>query len=345
MPAVRSVLSEAVDRSLEVSIAGSFSRIGYLARRAVSCWPDPPRLDGRTVLVTGASSGIGRAAAARLAGLGAQVWLTGRDEERLAAAAGEARGARAERASPGGEGPSGAGAVRTFSADLVDPGQTEALVAAVTAGGGVDAVVHNAGALFRTYRQAPDGTELTLATHLLAPFRLTSLLHPLLRRNAEAGPSAIVTVSSGGMYTEPFDLDRLEMGPDGYRGAVAYARAKRAQVVLTHEWARRFAGDGISAHCMHPGWVTTPGLESGLPSFTRLGPALRSPAEGADTIVWLTATALSPGAGGIGTGGFWHDRRRRGESYRPGTGRSAEQDLLDGTRLWDYLADRTGTGG
>ena len=98
-----------------------------------------------------------------------------------------------------------------------------------------------------------------------------------------------MTVSSGGMYTQPFDLDRLEMTPEAYRGTTAYARAKRAQVVLSHEWARRWGADGVASYASHPGWVDTPGLASGLPTFAKLGPLLRTPGEGADTVVWLAA--------------------------------------------------------
>ena len=103
-------------------------------------------------------------------------------------------------------------------------------------------------------------------------------------------------VSSGGMYTERFDLDRLEMDPEHYDGVRAYARAKRAQVVLAREWSRRWSACGVASYAMHPGWVDTPGLASGLPSFTYLGPLLRRPEEGADTAVWLAAGAARPSA-------------------------------------------------
>ena len=81
----------------------------------------------------------------------------------------------------------------------------------------------------------------------------------------------------------------METDPAGYRGAVAYARAKRAQVVLSHEWARRWASEGLASYAVHPGWVATPGLATGLPTFAKLGPLLRTPAQGADTIAWLAA--------------------------------------------------------
>jgi dehydrogenase/reductase SDR family member 12 len=191
-----------------------------------------------------------------------------------------------------------------------------------------------------------DGFELTVATHVLGPFRLTWDLAPHLHR---AGRSTIVTVSSGGMYTERFDLDRLEMDPAHYDGVRAYARAKRAQVVLAHEWSRRWSARGVTSYAMHPGWVDTPGLASGLPSFTLLGPLLRRPEEGADTAVWLaTGAARSPGTPNGAArksveDGFWHDRRLRGEYYLPWT---RPGDGLDeqGRQLWDWCATRSGLG-
>ncbi len=162
------------------------------------------------------------------------------------------------------------------------------------------------------------------------------------------------------MYAQPFDLDRLEMKQDGYDGVVAYARAKRAQVVMADAWAARFAAADVAAYSMHPGWVDTPGLQAGLPRFRAVWrPLLRSPAEGADTIVWLAAGgalggagrvgADEAGAGGVGAGGvgaggaragFYHDRRlrpvRRWPLSRPV--RPGDEDAL-----LAWCAARTGT--
>ena len=329
-------LARAVDELLEATVVGSFSRIGISVRRRLERWGDPPRVDGASFVVTGASSGIGRAVAVQLARLGGAVWLVGRDPARTAEAA--------RSAAAGGHGP-----VRAVVLDVVDVEAVQSfaddLARSVPR---LDGLVHGAGALLPRYRTAPDGTELTVATHVLAPFRLTWLLAPLLRRG---GRSAIVTVSSGGMYTEGFDLGRLEMPAARYRGATAYARAKRAQVVLSHEWARRWGADGVASHAMHPGWVDTPGLASGLPSFTRLGRLLRTPAEGADTAVWLAAggprsggPAAEGGSGVAALEGFWHDRRRRREHRLPGTKPRAADAASAGPRLWEWCAARTGVG-
>jgi NAD(P)-dependent dehydrogenase (short-subunit alcohol dehydrogenase family) len=144
------------------------------------------------------------------------------------------------------------------------------------------------------------------------------------------------------MYTERFDLGRLEMAPESYWGTTAYARVKRAQVVLSHEWARRWGADGVASYASHPGWVDTPGLASGLPSFAKLGPLLRTPAEGADTVVWLAAgEARRADPAAPLTEGFFHDRHQRGEHHLPWTPRATSP--TDGRRLWEWCESRTGT--
>ncbi|MGD0747875.1 MAG: SDR family NAD(P)-dependent oxidoreductase [Acidimicrobiales bacterium] len=322
----RSRLSGVVDTALEATVAGSFSRAGYAVRSKMEHWRPPGSLAGRVVVVTGASSGIGGAVADELARLHATLWLVGRDRERTEAAARRAHdlaeGATAE----------------PVVLDIVDAGAVREFAERVASvHDHLDGLVHAAGALYPKYRSAPDGTELTVATGLLAPFRLTELLGPLLRRSADAN---IVTVSSGGMYTERFDLEHLVMSPASYRGTTAYARVKRAQVVLSHEWARRWGADGVASYAAHPGWVDTPGLASGLPSFAKLGPLLRTPAEGADTVAWLAAGAARREDPAY-TEGFFHDRHLRGEHHLPWTARGAS--AADGPRLWEWCEARTGT--
>jgi dehydrogenase/reductase SDR family protein 12 len=323
-----------IDGLLEVSVAGSFSRLGYVVRRHVEGWNDPGRLEGKTMIVTGASSGIGQAAAVQLASLGAEVWLVGRNAERLLATR-----RRAESAG-------GNGTIHTAEVDVVNADAVSAFVDRVSSTHDeLHGLVHNAGALFPDYGLSDDGTgsltERTLATHVVAPFRLSWLLAPLLLR---ADQSVIATVTSGGMYTQRFDPDRIEGSPAKYRGTVAYGKAKRAQVVLSHEWARRWAGDGVASYAVHPGWVDTPGLATGLPSFAKLGPLLRTPAQGADTVTWLTADEPRRTATAAPLDGLWHDRHPRGEYYLPTTRRSPSQSVHDGAALWNWCAERTGVG-
>lgn len=335
---LRSALARATDAVAEATVAPSFSRIGIGLRRRLEGWSDPPQMVGRVVLVTGATAGIGLAAATALAGLGADVHLVGRNPERGAAAL-----AAVEAAGPG------RGILHLV--DVSDPAAVCSLGERLAdSTPHLDAVVHNAGALTRTYQTTACGEERTLATHVLGPYLLTAALAPLLfskldQDDPNPAPATIVTVSSGGMYSQRFDLCSLEAGPDGYDGVVAYARAKRAQVVLAAAWASRFVAGGVASYAMHPGWVDTPGLTEGLPRFRSLArPLLRTPAEGADTAVWLAAggpTAQVRAAGSTPvTTGFFHDRRLRSDHRFPVMHPSGPRDP---ERLLTWCALRTGT--
>jgi dehydrogenase/reductase SDR family protein 12 len=308
---------------MEATVVPSFSRFGYLVRHRLYGWDEPVAgsIAGRVVVVTGVTGGLGGAIATSLARLGATVWLLGRNRERTASLA-EAVRAQA----PGAD-------VKVAVADLARLSDVHAVADALLAGTDrVDVLVHNAGALMSRYEQTVEGLETTSQIQLVAPFLLTSLLLPRLR---ETPGSRVITVSSGGMYAQRLDVDRLTPDPASFNGVAAYARTKRAQVVLTEEWARRTPGSGVTFHVTHPGWVDTAGLRASLPRFTRLmRPLLRSPQEGADTIVWL---ASSP-AGAQDSGEFWHDRRPRSTVRLPWTGTpEGEAD-----RLWEWTALHAG---
>jgi NAD(P)-dependent dehydrogenase (short-subunit alcohol dehydrogenase family) len=277
---------------------------------------------GKVVLITGATGGIGRAAATQMAELGASVHLLIRDPVRAARVADDIQ-ARTGRQD-----------VAWSTADLASLDQVRAFTATfLRRHGRLDVLVHNAGGLSPRYQRSADGFELTAATQVLAPFLLTQELEPALRAGA---PSRIVTVSSGGMYAARLDVARLDPDPGTYRGAAAYALAKRAQVVLTGQWARRLAGPKIVAHVMHPGWVDTPGLRGGMPRFHRLARTiLRTPEQGADTVVWLAA-AETP----TNSGDFWLDRKRRGRHRFPTT----REPAGEGDRLWAWCEARVGPG-
>jgi dehydrogenase/reductase SDR family member 12 len=341
----RAVLAQSVDLALEATVVLSFSKVGYQVRRRLFAWPDWPdwpgrpdvadpstaALAGRVVLVTGATSGLGRAVARRLAGLGATVVVTGRDGERT-------RRARAELVAET-ENPN----IHDVAADLGHLDQVVALAERVAdQHPRLDALVHNAGALVHDHRRTPDGLELTVQTHVVAPFLLTGRL---LDRLGDTPGSRVVTVTSGGLYTRGLgDLDAdFDPDPDRFDGVVAYARAKRAQAVLTQEWARRTrrsqgAGSGIAFHAVHPGWVDTPGLATALPGFHhRTARWLRTPDQGGDTIAWLT---VSPEAGPAPGGHLWLDRHHRWVDKVPWTVTSAPE----ADRLWHWVADRADLG-
>ena len=278
------------------------------------------------VLVTGATSGLGRAVARRLAGLGATVVVTGRDVERTRRARAELV---AETANP---------AVQDRAADMGRLDQVVALAEGVRNDHGrLDALIHNAGALVHDHQRTPDGLELTVQTHVVAPFLLTRLL---LDRLAETPGSRVVTVTSGGLYTRRLgDIDAgFDPRPDQFDGVAAYARAKRAQVVLTREWARRAAATGVTFHAVHPGWVDTPGLAAALPGFHRhMARWLRTPDQGGDTIAWLAAACDADPAPG---GHLWLDRHHRWSDKVPWTITPA----TDADHLWHWVSDHADRG-
>ena len=310
------MLARLLDDALELSIVGSFTKLGYEARRHLFDWQDVRdlRMDGAVVVITGGNSGLGLVTATQLASIGAAIRIVVRNPER-----GEA--ARRQIAAAGG------GDVGVYLADLSSMASVRAVAAQIRGHDPkVDVLIHNAGGLFAERTMSVDGHELTFATMVLGPFLLTRELLPTLE--AAPGVARVLWIASGGMYTQRLDVDALEMGPDDYRGATAYARAKRAQVVLSEEWAKRVRDAGIAVHAMHPGWADTPGLETGLPAFrTVIGPLLRSPEEGADTIVWLASAPLP----GRTTGKFWLDRAPRATERFVRSGATPEERR----RLWE----------
>src|SRR6202044_2937733 len=127
---------------------------------------------------------------------------------------------------------------------------------------------HNAGVLPAKRTLTDDGIEMTFAVNVAAPFLLTGLLVPLLKGGAP--PARIITVSSGGMYAQRLHADDLQNADGNFSGTTAYARTKRAEVVLNEMWAQRLAPSGIVCHAMHPGWADTPGISESLPGFHKV---------------------------------------------------------------------------
>jgi NAD(P)-dependent dehydrogenase (short-subunit alcohol dehydrogenase family) len=309
------------DKVLETSVVGSFSKIGFNVRSSLERWQQPVSMLHKTVLITGATSGIGLEAATQMATLGATVHFLARSESKAR---------RVQTAIVAASGNNNVEFTVTDLSDIDGVRRTAATLAKELEV--LHVLVHNAGALSRTYEVASNGSEMTIASQLLGPFLLTNLLMPLLER---ASPGKVLTVSSGGMYTQRLDVNQLEMNRDNYKGVTAYARAKRAQVVLTHEWARRVGRANVVFHSLHPGWVDTPGVRTSMPKFHRLmRPLLRTPPQGADTIVWLAASPQSEES----SGDFWLDRRRRSEYKVPWTvPRNASDDQL---QLWQWCDSR-----
>ena len=273
----------------------------------------------QVVVVTGATSGLGREVATSFAHAGAHVVMVVRDGERGELVRGDIV------ALTGNE------LVDVVTADLGDLDSTRAGAAELQTYGAINVVVHNAGSLQRTRQLNAQGIELTAVVHLLAPFLLTRLL----TRELEAGRARVIWVTSGGMYSQPLDVDALEMGAQGYDGVKAYARVKRAQVSLVAWWAPELLKRGITMVGNASRMGRHPRVRTSLPTFRRLmGPLLRSSAEGADTIVWL-ATCHER----VAPGGLWLDRRLR-PAHRLAKTRVSDSQR-ERERLWNYCVSRT----
>lgn len=303
-----------LDGLLELTIVGSFSRFGYDVRREIYDWTDPAQdaLAGRTVLITGPTSGLGRATTDALAELGARVVLVSRSQERLDAL----RDELVQR--------HGADRFPTVVADMSSLQSVRTAVAQVRATESrLDVLIDNAGAIHAERDVTDDGLEATFATMVAGPFVLIDGLRPLLEDN---GGGQVINVVSGGMYGQALPLDDLQFERGEFDGTRAYARAKRASTALMREWSRRYRGD-VRFDAMHPGWADTPGLAKSLPSFYEwMRPLLRSPAEGADTITWLATDAAVDRP----RGRLYLDRRPRPFDRLPAT----RVDAAERRRLW-----------
>lgn len=318
-------VTDVLDTVLDKVVPAGYSSIGPALRRR--WWPaDPPAgaLTGRHVVVTGASRGLGLAAATELARLGATVHLLGRDQARLDRAAAGIRVAV-----PNAD-------VLPETCDVSDLDDVRAYAArTVESVPRLHALVHNAGVMPPSRTESAQGHELTLATHVVGPLLLTELLRPAL---AAADDSRVLVMSSGGMYSAPLQASwahDLQYREGTYRGIRAYARTKRLQVLLAEQLATRLAADGVVVHSMHPGWASTEGIAESMPGFNRVvRPILRDARSGADTLVWLTAAPEAT----TSTGLFWADRRPRSTTYLPW---STEDPQLR-RQVWDAVAAMAG---
>jgi NAD(P)-dependent dehydrogenase (short-subunit alcohol dehydrogenase family) len=231
------------------------------------------------VVITGATSGIGQVAAERLAGLGARIVLVARDRSRA-----ETTLARLRQRGPGIP-------HRVHYADLSRIAEMRR-VARDIAGSEprIDVLINNAGAMFNARRVTEDGLEGTFALNHMAYFVLT---HGLRERLIASAPSRVINTASEAHRGARLDFDDLQ-STHGYSGFKVYGRSKLCNVLYTRELARRLAGTGVTANCLHPGFVATRfGDESGgLGAWVvRLAKVVAiSPEKGAETIAHLATS-------------------------------------------------------
>lgn len=279
-------------------------------------------MTGKTVVVTGASSGIGAVAARRLAEMGAQVVPVGRSPERTREIAREI-------------------GAEPVIADFADFGQVRRLADELLSRcPRIDVLVNNAGGLFTPRTVTGDGHEKTFQVNHLSTFLLTGLLRDRLVESAGHAPARVVTTSSLGNRFGNVRLDDLEREKRLWNGFLAYCATKLENILFTRELSRRLSGTGVEAVCFHPGNVATDfGSESLFPGIFYRNPLTRQtmlipPELGAGPLVWL---ASAP-AGELEDGAYY-DRFKKG-----GANRQANDEKLAGA-LWERSEKLTGVRG
>lgn len=278
-------------------------------------------MSGKVVLLTGASSGIGKETAIALAREGAELTIVCRDPGKSAAAKAEI-GRK-----------SGSTSVGTISADLVRLKEVRRVAQEFSAAHDrLNVLLNNAGRAYPDYAETEDGLERTMALNYFGPFLLTNLLLPQLQKGA---PSRVVSVSSVAHYGGQLDLTEINgKGNVGTGGMAAYSRSKLALVLFTYELARRCAGTGVTANCLHPGAVRTgiwrhAGPYTPLVLFASL--FMIGPKKGARTSIYL---ATSPEVEGV-TGKYFERCQEKASSKR-------SQDPVLAKQLWELSEKLTG---
>lgn len=275
---------------------------------------------GKRVVITGATNGIGLAAARELARRGADLAIVGRSRARTEAVA------------------AALGGVDVFIADLSSHDSVRALAAdLLDRCPRIDVLINNAGAVNARRELTGDGIEMTWAVNHLAPFLLTNLL---LERLRESAPARVITTSSGAHQGARIRFDDMagerSCGPFGLG---RYGQTKLANILFTRELAQRIQGTDVEAFCFHPGFVASGFNRNNgwLMAFgmTLVRPVARSVEKGAETLVWLADSPEPEGQ----SGGYFFDCRLTEPSPEA-------RDDETARRLWEVSLEQTrSTGG
>jgi dehydrogenase/reductase SDR family protein 12 len=312
-----------------------FGRAGFQANSLrFNAADDSADLSGQHIIVTGANRGLGRSMALELSRRRATLHLVCRSREKGEAVLAELRAA-------GGSAESSlhivdltlASEVKRFAAEF----EAQRLP--------LSALILNAGFIAKEHSLTSEGLEPSWATAALQSFLLTGLLLPALARGAAAAPAGrspgarVVHVSSGGGLTVRLDVadPQALQRAAAFDGALQYAHAKRAQMMLAARWAPLAAAKGIGSYSMHPGWADTPGVQESLPEFRQARvDTLRSEQQGADTAVWLAAAPVLPAGS---SGQLFFDRApAKQHFFMAGTASSAQEEQ----QLWESCEKASG---
>lgn len=264
-------------------------------------------LSGRSFMITGANSGIGKATAQEIANRGGTVHMVCRNKGRADAAKDEIVEKSKNQD------------IHVHIVDMSNMRQVWEFAEGFSLNNTLHVLINNAGCMINQRELTEEGLEKNFATNTLGTYILTKALIPLLKK---ATDPRVVTVSSGGMLTQKLDLENLQFEKGTFDGTMAYAQNKRQQVILTERWAAQHKEIHFSS--MHPGWADTPAVQTSMPSFhAKMQSRLRTEAMGADTVVWL---AVSPSAPKQKSGLFFQDRTAVATHLPLAASRSTPQD-------------------
>lgn len=271
------------NKILDLTVLYSFDKNGF-ARHMQSKENENFSFSGKKkAIITGATSGIGFETAKSLGALGVELLLIGRDKEKAKKAMSEIKGN-----------------VKFFFFDMSDLTAISRFVNEEVQGP-IDILIHNAGGMPEQKIPLSYGMEEVFGSQVIGPYLLTK---ELIEKHKVTTNARFIFVSSGGMYLQRLNLEDLSYENHPYNKNIAYANAKRAQVILSEQLAEKYKNTDWKFSAMHPGWADTPGVAEALPRFYRLMKnRLRTPSEGADTIIWLAMTKKD-----YENGQFWLDR-------------------------------------
>lgn len=278
-------------------------------------------LSGRSFMITGANSGIGKATAQEIANRGGIVHMVCRNKGRADTAKDEIVEKSKNQD------------VHVHIVDMSNMRQVWEFAESFSQNNTLHVLINNAGCMINQRELTDEGLEKNFATNTLGTYILTTALLPLLKK---ATDPRVVTVSSGGMLTQKLDVENLQFEKGAFDGTMAYAQNKRQQVILTERLAAQHKEVHFSS--MHPGWADTPAVQTSMPSFhSKMQSRLRSEAMGADTVVWLSVSAAAPKQK---SGLFFQDRTPVSTHLPLAASRSSPQDEEKLVSVLEELAQK-----
>ncbi|KAI7808917.1 dehydrogenase/reductase SDR family member 12, partial [Triplophysa rosa] len=268
-----------------------YTKSGYeAAERRFNAADLEVSVTGRSFIVTGANSGIGKTAACEIAKRGGMVHMICRNKDR----AEEARKDIVDQSKNEN--------VHVHVVDMSSPRKVWEFANGFSQNHSLHVLINNAGCMVNQRELTEDGLEKNFATNTLGTYILTTALIPTLKKSQDP---RVITVSSGGMLVQKLNVEDLQFETGSFDSTMVYAQNKRQQVIMTEQWAAQHKEIHFSS--MHPGWADTPAVRSSMPDlYEKMKNKLRTEAQGADTVAWL---AISDAASRQPSGLFFQDRK------------------------------------